>query len=325
MRHAFSDQRWRPSGETVECRVVPVRAGELRVQAGKESEDWSKNAAAGARRRPVDAAGRRGGRRARIAARLVDVPVLNGFCLFVKAEVVEAVGLMDEVAFPHGFGEENDFALRARGGLLAQSRRRRLRLAPQVQVLRRRDAAGAERRVRPRPCASGGAPCSATPSSSSRPTRELAEARRRVGASLTGSACGPGRLRVLFVLNPQKEHREHEFQMHGGWISIVNEALGLRDRGACAQVAMSSWLVPYSTAPFRSRRGRRALDPGLRTTRCCGRSSSRTRSTTSAAAFDVVVATLFTTVRAGQPRRRVPPEPPPGQHATRTTRSNLRE
>ena len=41
------------------------------------------------------------------------MPVLNGFCLFVKAEVVEAVGLMDEVAFPHGFGEENDFALRA--------------------------------------------------------------------------------------------------------------------------------------------------------------------------------------------------------------------
>ena len=58
--------------------------------------------------RGVATAVARGSRR-----RLVDVPVLNGFCLFVKAEVVEAVGLMDEVAFPHGFGEENDFALRA--------------------------------------------------------------------------------------------------------------------------------------------------------------------------------------------------------------------
>ena len=44
---------------------------------------------------------------------LIDVPVLNGFCLFIKREVVIKVGLMDEIAFPYGFGEENDFCLRA--------------------------------------------------------------------------------------------------------------------------------------------------------------------------------------------------------------------
>ena len=45
---------------------------------------------------------------------ITDVPVLNGFCLCVKAAVFDVVGLFDDVAFPHGFGEENDFALRAR-------------------------------------------------------------------------------------------------------------------------------------------------------------------------------------------------------------------
>ena len=44
---------------------------------------------------------------------LIDVPILNGFCLLIKREVVSTVGLMDDVAFPYGFGEENDYCLRA--------------------------------------------------------------------------------------------------------------------------------------------------------------------------------------------------------------------
>ena len=44
---------------------------------------------------------------------LIDVPVLNGFCLYIRRDVVMTVGLMDDVIFPYGFGEENDFCLRA--------------------------------------------------------------------------------------------------------------------------------------------------------------------------------------------------------------------
>jgi len=42
-----------------------------------------------------------------------EVPVLNGFCLAVKREVFDVIGVFDELAFPMGYGEENDFCLRA--------------------------------------------------------------------------------------------------------------------------------------------------------------------------------------------------------------------
>lgn len=42
------------------------------------------------------------------------VPFLNGFCLLVKRAVLEQVGLFDEDVFGAGYGEENDYALRAR-------------------------------------------------------------------------------------------------------------------------------------------------------------------------------------------------------------------
>lgn len=41
------------------------------------------------------------------------MPFLNGFCLLIRREVLEQVGRFDEVHFPQGYGEENDFALRA--------------------------------------------------------------------------------------------------------------------------------------------------------------------------------------------------------------------
>lgn len=41
------------------------------------------------------------------------VPLLNGFCLLIKKEVFDTVGVFDEEAFPRGYGEENDFCLRA--------------------------------------------------------------------------------------------------------------------------------------------------------------------------------------------------------------------
>jgi GT2 family glycosyltransferase/glycosyltransferase involved in cell wall biosynthesis len=38
---------------------------------------------------------------------------VNGFCFLIKREVIDAVGYMDEEAFPVGYGEENDFCIRA--------------------------------------------------------------------------------------------------------------------------------------------------------------------------------------------------------------------
>lgn len=42
-----------------------------------------------------------------------DLPTCVGFCVYVKREVFDRVGLLDEARFGRGYGEENDFALRA--------------------------------------------------------------------------------------------------------------------------------------------------------------------------------------------------------------------
>ncbi len=41
-----------------------------------------------------------------------EVPTGNGFCMYIRREAMQAVGLFDEEGFPHGYGEENDFCQR---------------------------------------------------------------------------------------------------------------------------------------------------------------------------------------------------------------------
>lgn len=41
------------------------------------------------------------------------IPVANGFCMFIKREVIEKIGLFDMDTFQRGYGEENDFCYRA--------------------------------------------------------------------------------------------------------------------------------------------------------------------------------------------------------------------
>lgn len=41
------------------------------------------------------------------------VPLVNGFCFTVKRSVIDSIGYLDEQAFPIGYGEEDDYCLRA--------------------------------------------------------------------------------------------------------------------------------------------------------------------------------------------------------------------
>lgn len=41
------------------------------------------------------------------------ITLLNGFCYAVRREVFDTIGAFDDVGFPFGFGEEDDFSLRA--------------------------------------------------------------------------------------------------------------------------------------------------------------------------------------------------------------------
>lgn len=42
-----------------------------------------------------------------------ELPTGNGFCLYIRRKVIDAIGMFDEAAFPQGYGEENDFCQRA--------------------------------------------------------------------------------------------------------------------------------------------------------------------------------------------------------------------
>lgn len=41
------------------------------------------------------------------------VPTGNGFCMFVSRDCINSIGALDAQAFPRGYGEENDFCMRA--------------------------------------------------------------------------------------------------------------------------------------------------------------------------------------------------------------------
>ncbi len=59
----------------------------------------------------VDEAGRMVARRRAVHPAL---PFINGFCFAMRREALDAVGLLDEASFPEGYGEENDWCVRAR-------------------------------------------------------------------------------------------------------------------------------------------------------------------------------------------------------------------
>ena len=43
-----------------------------------------------------------------------NAPTGNGFCLFIKRDLLNQIGSFDEQLFPRGYGEENEFSMRAR-------------------------------------------------------------------------------------------------------------------------------------------------------------------------------------------------------------------
>lgn len=47
------------------------------------------------------------------AGLLAEVPTGNGFCLYIKRSLVDEIGIFNVAEFPLGYGEENDFGMRA--------------------------------------------------------------------------------------------------------------------------------------------------------------------------------------------------------------------
>ncbi len=201
------------------------------------------------------------------------VPLLNGFCFALKKEVTATIGLLDEEAFPKGYGEENDFCLRAAAAGFS------LGIADDCYIFhaksrsysheKRRELAKESGRVlRAR---YGAAVNDAT--SVLRDSPALERARQDFGRILAEPP-----LSILFLMN---------FRGFGGGVSsIVQEADGLRKLGAAAQVAIRPEDEEYYRDRFPN------ITPGLFLPFQC-----RSDLLTYAASFDVVVATLFTGVR----------------------------
>jgi GT2 family glycosyltransferase len=201
------------------------------------------------------------------------VPIVNGFCFAIKSTVIDAVGLLDEELFPNGYGEENDFCLRAgKAGFSAAiaddcylfhaksksySHETRRKLDRQSQmVLRQKYGAELDK---------------ATGVLKNSP--ELARARSVFARLLDARPCS-----ILFLMN---------FRGAGGGVnSIVQEADGLRKLGAAVQVAIRSQDESYYRERF----------PGV-AHNLFHVSDSTEELITYARGFEFVVATLFKTVR----------------------------
>ena len=165
------------------------------------------------------------------------VDFVNGFCFMIKRRVIEKVGLLDEVTFPKGYGEENDYCLRAQaegfalaiadqcfvyhGKSKSFGHAARLRLAKAGgQALREKH--GDEK------IEEGGARLRNSPAL--RNIREAVKSRLQNVAELTANAStDPNTERVLFVLPIRGGS--------GGANSVIQEVMGMRALGVDAKVA----------------------------------------------------------------------------------------
>ena len=161
------------------------------------------------------------------------VQFINGFCFMVKRSVIDSVGLFDGKSFPNGYGEENDYCIRARRAGFA------LAIADQAYVFhsKSRSFTHSKRKVLTK---KGNEKLKEiycyqeimNGISKNRDNLVLAKLRARVSGWLSGDSlpCAPVQLKILFVL-PVGE-------TGGGTHSIVQETLSMRSLGVDAKIAI---------------------------------------------------------------------------------------
>jgi GT2 family glycosyltransferase/glycosyltransferase involved in cell wall biosynthesis/SAM-dependent methyltransferase len=213
------------------------------------------------------------------------VPFLNGFCLAIKRAVIDTIGYFDEQTFPEGYGEENDYCLRAcaAGFDLAVAdhayvyhAKSRSFTHQRRKDLSRDGRAGLETKH--------GRDALSSREALIRDEPALATLRRRLAAHLKETSPLPapipaGALRVLFLLPVRGGG--------GGAHSIAQEARGLRLLGVDAQVAINRKHVPLYRESY----------PALsRVPNLFHPYASVEDLAADAAGFDVVVGTIFTSI-----------------------------
>jgi GT2 family glycosyltransferase len=153
------------------------------------------------------------------------VPLVNGFCFAIKRAVIDAIGMFDEELFPNGYGEENDYCLRAGkagfSGTIADDCYLFHAKSKSYSHETRRELGGQARLVLSQKY--GAEVEKATNVLKNSP--ELARARSVFARVVDAPPCS-----ILFLMN---------FRGAGGGANaIVQEANGLRKLGAAVQVAI---------------------------------------------------------------------------------------
>lgn len=163
------------------------------------------------------------------------VPFVNGFCFLISRAVVRAIGYLDEEAFPTGYGEENDYCLRAADAGFS------LAIADDTYVFHAKSKSfGHDTRKKLSKAGSeslkakhGEVRVKAL-AERIRNLADLETVRRRVEAALTrkpmAATVAPLNQRILFILPVSGGG--------GGVHSIVQEVIGMRRLGVAANVAV---------------------------------------------------------------------------------------
>jgi O-antigen biosynthesis protein len=201
------------------------------------------------------------------------VSLVNGFCLAIKREVIATIGLLDQDSFPQGYGEENDYCLRAGKAGFA------LAIADNCYVFHSKSKSYSHERRR----------MLAKQSATILRERYGAELDEATAALKTSAALAEARLAFARLLEapPVSILFLMQFRGFGGGItSIVQEADGLRKLGAAVQVAIRAEDLDYYHKRFPTISPHMFL-PVEKPTDLISR----------AAPFEMVVATLFTGVK----------------------------
>ena len=214
-------------------------------------------------------------------------PFVNGFCYMIRREVISRIGFMDEQAFPTGYGEENDFSIRARDAGFA------LAVADDTYVFHAKSKSfGTERRIA---LSKAGSQALKAKHSAARiaallvevkDTRALDAVRARIAHALEHFQEPVGRTgrdwlvrsRILFILPASPGG--------GGVHSVVQEVAAMRRMGVDAKVAVKAEQAERFRQSYGDIPNIDDIIVGI----------TPTNLVTIASRFDVVVATIFKSV-----------------------------
>jgi GT2 family glycosyltransferase/glycosyltransferase involved in cell wall biosynthesis len=211
------------------------------------------------------------------------LPFVNGFCFMIKREVINAVGFMDEENFPVGYGEENDFCIRAADAGFD------LAIADDAYVFHAKSKSfGHERRKELSRQGSDALKRKHTPAKFGalvdqvKQTAELDRIRSDIKAKLVSSRRPVGMesiditsMRILFLLPV--------WGLGGGVHSVVQETVAMRRLGITAEVAVRNQDIPGYREAYSDMPGVDTLFTGF----------DETNLVDVAEKFDIVIATIY--------------------------------